>query len=72
MNVQAQLNYSHGYFVKFLHWCTPVGNPPSLNLFVFVIHTRQQVKYEIKTTLRNRHTATGYSYNRLINIMSRG
>ena len=27
MNVQAQLNYSHGYFVKFPHWCTPIGNP---------------------------------------------
>ena len=45
MNVPAQLNYSHGYFVRFLHTGADVI---AHLLFVFVIHTRQQVKHEIK------------------------
>ena len=45
MNVPAQLNYSHGYFVKFPH--TGADLIAHL-LFVFVIHMRLQVKHEIK------------------------
>ena len=45
MNVPAQLTYSHGYFVKFPH--TSADLIAHL-LFVFVIHTRLQVKHEIK------------------------
>ena len=45
MNVPAQLNYSHGYFVKFPH--TGADLIAHL-LLVFVIHMRLQVKHEIK------------------------
>ena len=45
MNVIAQLNYSHGYFVRFPH--TGADLIAHL-LFVIVIHTRLQVKHEIK------------------------
>ena len=46
MNVPAQLTYSHGYFVKFPHTDADII---AHQLFVFVIHTRQQVKHEIKS-----------------------
>ena len=45
MNVPAQLTYSHGYFVKFPHTDADII---AHQLFVFVIHTRQQVKHETR------------------------
>ena len=46
MTVSAQLDHSHGYFVKFPQ---TDGDIIAHLLFVFVIHTRQQVKHEMNS-----------------------
>ena len=53
------LNYSHGYFVKFPHRADVIAHL----LFAFVIHTRQQVKHEIKNNNVTSLTLNGESKN---------
>ena len=71
MNVSVQLNYSHGYFTNYglilgkpQPWLFLQSTFPQTGadiiahlLFVFVIHTRQQVKHEINSYQLHSHGA---------------